>query len=154
MESERRTCIPVEPRTIDFEASLDQLKEMSISRVTLQVRYKKFNQEIEDNLHISPAQGQALVNKTIYTDKNTRGYVYRLILNHTTEGKLVLPWSAKTNDNYVFATIPADLKDKASPIFQKAQELGQVIQTTIDGKVPDAGKILDTFKEIFDVIKK
>ncbi len=143
---------PVKPRLIEFEANLEQLKEMGISRATLQVRYKKFNEEIEENLHVSPAQGQALVNKNIFTDKDTKGYVYRLVLNHTTEGKLALPWSAKTADNYVFATIPPDLKDKSSKIFQEAKKIGNIIKSA-DGKVPNAETIIDTFKEIFDIVK-
>lgn len=143
---------PVKPRLIEFEANLEQLKEMGISRATLQVRYKKFNEEIEENLHVSPAQGQALVSKNIFTDKDTKGYVYRLVLNHTTEGKLVLPWSAKTADNYVFATIPPDLKDKSSKIFQEAKKIGSIIKSA-DGKVPSTETVIDTFKEIFDIVK-
>lgn len=144
---------PVQPRFIEFEAQLDQLKEMGISRATLQVRYQKFGEIVEENIHVSPVQGQALVAKTIFTDKNTKGYTYRLILNHTTEGKLALEWTAKTNDNYVFATIPADLKDKSSKIFRKAKETAGNIREIIDGKVPDAELLIDTFKNVFDLIK-
>lgn len=144
---------PVKPLNIEFEANLDMLKEMNISRVTLQIRYKKFGEEIEDNLNVSPAQGQSLVNRILYADKDTKGYVYRLVFNHVEEGKLVLPWSSKINDNYVFATIPDDLKDKTSVLFEQAKKLGK--ETSLkQGKIPSTETIIDTFKEIFNTVKK
>lgn len=144
---------PVKPLNIEFEANLDQLKEMGISRATLQIRYKKFGEEIEDNLHVSPAQGQYLTNKLLFSDKDTRGYVYRLVFNHTVEGKLALPWSSKVNDNYVYATIPDELKDKTTPLFEAAKKLGAEIKLK-EGKIPAAETILDAFKDIFNTIKK
>lgn len=144
---------PVKPMNIEFEANLEQLKEMSISRVTCQIRYKKFGIEIEDNLNVSPAQGASLVNRILYADKDTRGYAYRMVFNHMTEGKLALPWSSKVNDNYVFATIPEELKDKTSPLFEAAKKLGSQI-TIKEGKVSTSETIIDTFKDIFNAIKK
>ena len=143
---------PVKPMNIEFEANLDVLKEMNISRVTLQIRYKKFGEEIEDNLNVSPAQGQSLVNRILYSDKDTKGYVYRLVFNHVEEGKLVMPWSSKINDNYVFATIPEDFKDKTSSLFEQAKKLGKEINIK-DGKIPSTDSIIDTFKEIFNTVK-
>lgn len=146
---------PVEPRQIEFEASREQLEKMGIRRITLQVRYKKFNQEFEENLNVSVMPEQELVTKTILKDKDTKGYVYRLIFDDVTEGNLISTWSAKTNDYYVFAAIPPDLKDQTSSVFQAAKKLGEVMQTnTRDGKVPDAEKILQNFQTIFDLDKK
>ncbi|MCY7293137.1 MAG: hypothetical protein LH615_13245, partial [Ferruginibacter sp.] len=109
--------------------------------------------EMEENLQISPVQAQALVNKTIYTDKDTRGYVYRLILNHTTEGKLALPWSVKVNDNYVYAVIPDDFSNKTSELFIKAIDAAKtIVNPGADGKVT-ADKILDQFKEVLHAVK-
>ncbi|MDZ4810677.1 MAG: hypothetical protein SGI96_20770 [Bacteroidota bacterium] len=144
---------PVSPRLVEFEADLEKLKASDITRATLQVRYSKFGQEMEENLQISPVQAQALVNKTIYTDKDTRGYVYRLILNHTTEGKLALPWSVKVNDNYVYAVIPDDFSNKTSELFIKAIDAAKtIVNPGADGKVT-ADKILDQFKEVLQVVK-
>lgn len=143
---------PVVPRTIEFEADLDKLKAMNISRVTLQVRYKKYNEEIEENLNISPAKNEALVNKMLFMDRDTRGYVYRLVFNHTTEGKLALPWSVKINDNYVYAVIPDELNDKTSEIFNKAIDAAKTIITPgPNGKVT-VDKVLDGFKEVLGII--
>jgi hypothetical protein len=81
-------------------------------------------------------------------DRDSRGYAYRLVMNHTTEGKLALPWDAKVNDNYVYAVIPDELKDKTSEIFIKAIDAAKTIMTPgPDGKVT-TDKILDDFKDI------
>lgn len=144
---------PVKPMNIEFEANLDELKEAGITRVTLQVRYKKFGEEIEDNIHLSPVSGQALTNKILFADKDTRGYVYRMVFNHKEEGKLALDWSAKINDNYVYATIPDGLKDKTSALFKQAKKIGAEMKAK-DGKVPSTETIIDGFKSIFDALKK
>jgi hypothetical protein len=145
---------PVRPRVIEFEADLDKLKAANISRVTLQVRYKKFDEEVEENINISPAKNESLVNKMLFMDRDTRGYVYRLVFNHTTEGKLALPWSAKINDNYVYATLPDELTDKTSDVFLKAIDAAKkIITTSADGKVT-ADKVLDDFKEVLGVVKE
>jgi hypothetical protein len=144
----------VRPRVIEFEADLDKLKAANISRVTLQVRYKKFDEEVEENINISPAKNESLVNKMLFMDRDTRGYVYRLVFNHTTEGKLALPWSAKINDNYVYATLPDELTDKTSDVFLKAIDAAKkIITTSADGKVT-ADKVLDDFKEVLGVVKE
>lgn len=144
---------PVTPRLIEFEADLDKLKAMNISRATLQIRYLKYGQEVEDNINVSPAAGQSLVNKMLFMDRDTRGYVYRLVFNSTTSGKLALPWSAKINDNYVYAVIPDELNDKTSEVFNKAIDAAKaIIAPGPDGKVT-ADKVLDSFKEVLGVIK-
>ena len=145
---------PVTPRTIEFEADLEELKSMDITRATLQVRYKKFGREVEENLHLSPAKQEPLTNQMLFMDRDTRGYVYRLVFNHKTEGKLALPWSSKVNDNYVYAVIPEDFQDITSQIFAKAKEAAQVIieDTSSDGTVKAEGKVLDKFKEILGVV--
>jgi hypothetical protein len=100
---------PVVPRLIEVEADLAQLQASDISRVTVQVRYYQFGREEEENIHISPAQGESLVSKTVFNDRGAKGYAYRLVVNHKKEGKLALPWSSQVGDNYVFAQIPDDL---------------------------------------------
>lgn len=148
---------PIYPRNIEFEADIDALKQMNISRATLQVRYRKFGQEYEDNISVSPAKNEPLVNKIIYTDNDTKGYAYRLVFNHTTKGKLALEWEAKINDNYVYATIPDALKDENSEVFKKAIEAGKTVvaATTENSKVVDAtASVLDLFKDIFGSPKK
>jgi hypothetical protein len=143
---------PVAPRTIMFEGDLAAMQEMGIPRATLQVRYMKFGKEVETNIPITVSKQLPLVEQTIYTDKDTRGYVSRLILTHKTEGKLVLPWESKINDDYVYAMIPDELQDKESELFKKAVELGKVIVAPKDGEVNKTEEILDGFKEIFDVV--
>jgi glutamyl-tRNA reductase len=79
------------------------------------------------------------------------------VFNHTSKGKLALEWQSKVNDNYVYATIPDELKDENSDIFKKAVEAGKtVISATSDNaKVVDAtSSVLDLFKDIFGSPKK
>ncbi len=97
---------PVKPLTIELEADLEELKTHGISRVTAQIRYAKFGQEQEKNLHISVAKGEVLSTGKLFLDKEIEGYAYRLIFNHKREGKLVTEWDSKTNDNYIYAVIP------------------------------------------------
>lgn len=144
---------PVVPRTIEFEADLEKLKAADISRATLQVRFKKYGEEVEENINVSPAKGEALVTKMLFMDRDTRGYAYRLVFNNTKAGKMALPWSAKVNDYYVYAVIPDGLTDNTSVVFSKAIDAAKTIITTgSDGKVT-ADKVLDDFKEILGVIK-
>ncbi len=149
---------PIYPRNIEFEADIDALKQMNISRATLQIRYRKFGQEYEDNISVSPSKNEPLVSKIIYTDNDTKGYAYRLVFNHTSKGKLIpTDWQAKVNDNYVYATIPDELKDENSDIFKKAVEAGKTVisATSENSKVVDAtSSVLDLFKDIFGSPKK
>lgn len=145
---------PVAPRTIQFEGDLAQMQEMGIPRATLQLRYMKFGKEVETNIPITVSKGQALIEKTIYTDKETQGYVYRLILTPKTGDKLVLPWEAKINDDYVYAVIPEELRDRESELFKAAVDLGKTILAPKDAEVSKTNAILDNFKEIFATIKR
>jgi hypothetical protein len=114
----------------------------------------KFGKEVETNIPITVSKGLGLIEKTIYTDKDTRGYVYRLILTPKTGEKLVLNWEAKINDDYVYAVIPEALKDRESELFKATVDLGKTILAPKDGEVKKVDSILDSFKEIFATIKK
>jgi len=143
---------PIKPVTLDFEADIEELKTAGFTRVILQVRYSKFGQEVEENIPISVAKNEANVTKSIFMDRNTKGYAYRMVFNHKESGKLATEFSSKINDNYVYAVIPEEFKDKASPGFVKAVETAKSIaQPGADGKVT-AGKVLDTFKDIFGTV--
>ena len=90
----------------------------------------------------------------LFTDRNTQGYAYRIIYNHTSEGKLATDWDSKINDNYVYATIPEKFKDKTSDIFQKAKDVAKgIVPPAADGTVT-TDKILDGFKGIFGIVKE
>lgn len=144
---------PVTPRTIQFEGDLEQMKQLGIRRASLEVRYRKFGEEMSTIIPLTVSQGNPLAEKMIYTDRETRGYAYRLILTHEKEGKLALPWESKINDDYVFATIPDQLQDKSSDLFKRAIEMGKTIINPTEGKVEKTNSILDQFKEIFDTLK-
>lgn len=128
---------PVAPRTIEFEADLDEMEASEISRITAQVRYHQFGEEAETNLHISPARREPLVSQRIFTDRRSRGYAYRLVFNHRRQGRFVTPWQPKINDDYIYAVIPEDLFDK--PIYKTAAE--QLERTATEA-------VLDKFSEL------
>ncbi len=133
---------PVRPRPIELEGDLDELKEHNIVRVTAAVRYYKFGREIETNVPLSISKKLASTSKTIFTDRNMRGYAYRLIFTHKTEGKLALPWQTKINDDYIYAFIPEELSELESDFFEKIKEEGiKMAETARD-------KILDKFKDL------
>ncbi len=133
---------PVVPRTIEVEAALDDLSTNNISRITVQLHYPRFGQEVEENISVSPVQGQALVSKKIFMDRNAKGYAYRLIVNHKTQGKLVLPWAARVGDDYIYATIPPELMQEGSPIRAAAQA------AAVDLINSAKQKVLDRFSEL------
>lgn len=135
---------PVTTRNVEFEANLEEMAENGFTRITAELRYKKFNDESRAVIHVSPAKGESLVEKRIFLDRDTKGYVYRLILNHKTEGKLVMPWEPRINDNYIYATIPEEMQDFESEIFQIAKEAGMEIAEKAKEKV------IDKFDEIFE----
>jgi hypothetical protein len=133
---------PLVPRTIEVEGGLEDMSANQITRITVQIHYPKFGQEVEENIAVSPVQGQALVAKKIFMDRDARGYAYRLIVNHKTEGKLVLPWSARVGDDYIYATIPDDLLAEGSSLKTEAKEAAKDLVNSAKERV------LDRFKEL------
>lgn len=149
--------LPVQAHKIEFEADIDKLKEFNIARAIMQVRYSKLGEEVEENISISPAKNEPIASKTIFIDRDVRGYAYRMIFYHKTEGKLALEWSPKVSgsgtESYEYAVIPEELKDKTSAVFTKAVEVAKnIITPGPDGKVT-ADKVLDGFKDILGAIK-
>ena len=149
---------PVTPRLIELEGDIDELKDNNITRVTAVLRYYKFGEEVETNIPLTVSKEEPLIPETIFTDRNTRGYAYRLVFNHKTEGKLALDWVSKVNDDYIYATIPENFDDIESSVFQQAkvageeivQKAGSEIVRKAKGKVID--KVLDKFSELIGKI--
>lgn len=133
---------PVVPRTIEVEGDLDAMSSSGITRVTIQIHYPQFGEEMEENIHLSPAKKEPLVSKRIYVDKGTRGYAYRLVINHKTEGKMALPWSPQVGDDYIYAAIPENLLVE-DELKTEAKEAARDIVSSAKEKV------LDQFKDLF-----
>lgn len=133
---------PVKFRTLEVEADLDELEAAEITRATVQVHYPRFGQEIEKNIHLSPARGEGLVSERIFTDRDAPGYAYRIILNHKRDGKLVLPWEPNSSDDYVFVTLPPELLEEESELRREAKAAAEEMISS--GKE----KILDRFGEL------
>jgi hypothetical protein len=129
-------------RTIEVEGDLAALKASGVSRITVQVHYPRLGEEIEENIQLSPAKNEGLVAQKIFMDRDAHGYAYRLVINHEKEGKLVLPWSAKVGDDYVYAAIPEDLLKEGSPVLTDAKEAGKATGDS------SKEKVLDKFKDV------
>lgn len=127
---------PVVPRVIEVEGDLKEMEASEISRVTIQIHYPQFGQEAEENIALSPALNQSLVARKIFTDREAKGYVYRLVVNHKTEGKLALKWSDLLSDNYIYAKIPDELLKDAA-MKSEAKEAGKTADASASQKVLD-----------------
>lgn len=136
---------PVRRRVIEVEADLLEMEESRITRATVQVRYPQFGAEEEVNIAVSPARGESLIEQPIFTDRDARGYVYRLVLWHRDHGQLVLPWQARTSDDYVFVNIPPELlaeTDEDNPVLARARQAAE------DAAGRATESVLDRFEEI------
>ncbi len=144
---------PIVPRTIEFESDLEELEALDIVRATLQLRYYKFGNEVETNIPITVSKGEPLIEKMIFTDRDSNGYAYRLVLTHKEKGKMALDWDSKINDDYIYASIPEELRDNDPNYLDKIIKAGEVILNPgADGKVSKAGEILEKFKDVVKVV--
>lgn len=109
---------PVTPRRIEVEGDLAEMESSDIARITVQVLYQKFGEPFVENIPVSPAQGEPLVQRTIFVDRDEKGYAYRLVIHHKREGRMATDWDAKVNDNYVYAAVPTDVLQDASLLEQ------------------------------------
>ncbi|MCH2034800.1 MAG: hypothetical protein MK202_14920 [Tenacibaculum sp.] len=145
---------PVVPRTIEFEADLEELSSLGVVRATLLLRYYRFGEEVETNVPLTVSKDEPLVEKMIFTDRNTQGYAYQLVLTHKEKGKMALGWDDKINDDYIYASIPEELRDEDPDYLEKIIEAGKVIlKPGADGKVSKEASILDKFKDVIGIVK-
>jgi hypothetical protein len=125
---------PIAPRTVEVEGDLDAMKASNITRITVQLHYPKLGTEVEDNISVSVAKNEATASKKIFMDRDARGYAYRLIVDHKTEGKLATPWSAKVGDDYIYAQIPKDVLE-IPQLKEEAKDAARTVVTSAKDKV-------------------
>ncbi len=144
---------PIKPRMVMFEANLDELKELGIVRATAQIRYSKFGKEIESNIPITVSKGEPLAETMIFTDRNTQGYAWRLVLTHKEKGKMALDWDSKVNDDYVYATIPEELRNNDPSFMEKVLQQGkQILLPENEAEVQKGDQVLDRFKDVINIL--
>lgn len=142
---------PIRPRTIEFEGDLEELKEGGVTRATLQLRYLKYGRETETNIPLTVSKGEPLVSQRIFTDREQTGYAYRFIINHKEEGKLATEWEAKINDDYVYASLPEQLRAKDMTWLKTARDAANILlQPGPDGTIRPGQGILGKFRDIFN----
>ena len=133
---------PIERWYIEVEGDLEQMEANDIARVTAEIHYPAFEGEQVEIIPLSPRGGEWMVGRNIYVDQGSRGFVYRLIVHHKKDGRIVLPWSSRVGDRYVYATIPEEFLDGGTLYEQgkaAAKQLGRI----------GAEQVLDKFKEVF-----
>ncbi len=133
---------PIEEWYVEVEGDLAQMTDSDIARITVELHYPLFGQEEFTVIPLSPRAGEDLVGQKIYVDRGTRGFAYRLIAHHKTEGRMVTDWTTRVGDRYVYAALPEDILVAGDPREQAkaaARKLGKI----------GAEKVLDKFKELF-----
>jgi hypothetical protein len=133
---------PIERWRVEVEGDLDQMTASGIARMQVEIHYPLFGQEEARVISLSPRAGQWLVGENIYVDRGTKGFAYRLILHHKTDGRLALPWQKRIGDRYVYATIPEEylvvgaVREAAKQAALEITELGKE-------------KVLDKMRDLF-----
>lgn len=146
---------PIAPRTIRFESDLADMKGNGIKNVTLQLRYKKFGKEIESNIGINASGTEAFAEKMIFMDRNTQGYAYRLVFHDKDLGPIATEWDAKINTDYMYATIPKQIRNKDQNWIKMGLEAAKVLISVDEtGAVSKDQQVLDKFRKIIDIAEK
>jgi hypothetical protein len=133
---------PIEEWTIEAEGDVAQMEASNIARVSVEMHYPTFGEEQAKTIALSPKLGDEIKTEKIYVDRGTRGFAYRLIVHHKTEGRMVLPWQTRIGERYVYATLPEEILVAGNPREEAkaaAKKLGQM----------GAEKVLDKFQELF-----
>lgn len=146
---------PIMPRTIRFEADLADMKENGIRNVTLQLRYKKFGNEVETNIGVNASGTDAFAEKMIFMDRNTQGYAYRLVFHDKDLGPIATQWDAKINTDYMYASIPKEIRNKDQNWIKMGLDAAKVLVAVDEnGNVSKEQKVLDKFRKIIDIAEK
>ncbi len=145
---------PIKPRTIRLEADIPEMKELGVKNVTLQLRYRKFGKEVETNMSINASASDGFAEKMIFHDRNTQGYAYRFVFHDKELGPIATPWEAKINTDYLFATIPKELRDKKQDWLKTALEAAKVVVSTdANGGINKEQQILDKFNKVIEIVE-
>ena len=135
---------PVVPRKIEVEGDLEAMKASGITRMTVQVHYPKFGQEVEENIQISPAKNEPLVAQPILMDRGARGYAYRLIINHKTAGQAR---AAVEREGRRRLRLRGDSRRPVEGRIAAANGSEKAADTVVDSAKE---KVLDKFKELLE----
>ena len=105
---------PVQPRTLEAEADLEELEELGIARVSVELQYSQFGKQHTDakGLALSPAVGEPMVNKVIYQDAGSDKLSYRLIYHHKKMGKLAQDSWQPVEGDYIYCAPTEMIVDK------------------------------------------
>lgn len=126
---------PIKATNIEFECDIDELREAGIVRATATITYYQYGKEITDNVPLTVSKGNPLMEHQIFNDRTKQGYVYSVIYTNKQGKKVAVDFKPKLNDNYIYAAIPEEWKDK-------------------DGKIDWDGMIVKEANKMVDKITK
>lgn len=121
---------PIMPRPIRFQANLEDMEQHGIVNVSLQLRYLKFNREVESTININASSNEGFTEKQIFMDRDSRGYAYRYVFYDKELGPLATAWDAKTATGFFYAAIPKELMDRTSVWLKTAAEAARILSAT------------------------
>ncbi len=110
---------PVRPVIVEAEADLDELEEMGVSRVSVELRYKRFGKSYVDkkDLALSPSAGEPVLKKVIYQDTDSDTLEYRLIYFHKKLGKIKNEGWNPVDGNYIYCAPTEILIEKIKSLI-------------------------------------
>lgn len=113
---------PLTQQKLIFETDVERLIEQNIRYVDLEIRYTRFGKELDHNIRMrSTFQGESIID-TIYMDKSSPGYIYRLVYTHKDMGKLATEWQPNLTFERIDANIPPEIVNKETPLINKLIE--------------------------------
>src|SRR5260370_429110 len=74
------------PLVVEREREPDALTQKEVTRVTAEIYNSHFDKEHTDEIQLSVAGAQAVINKKLFCDRDMSQDAYRLIFNHKTQG--------------------------------------------------------------------
>jgi hypothetical protein len=135
-------AVPLQGRTIDFDANLDELEASGFTRVTAQVRYPMLGEEKLQNIAIPVMGDSPSASAQIFMNAGAEGYAYRLVLNHRRLGKMATDWTFKANDDYIYALIPEEL------LVTDEDDPGPAVTEAIEASAEPTESVLEEFGQV------
>ncbi len=101
---------PIEPLKVTLNSDLKDFGiESKIRSVELQMRYIQFGKEKGRSILMKSSFPGEEISDTIYLDRNSKGYIYRLVYNHKELGNLATEWQSYTKFDRIDAYLPDDI---------------------------------------------
>ncbi len=119
---------PIEKRSIDSEADLEEMKELGIRGIDVVLDYSLYGKSKKETIRFRVAKGEGYLDKTIFVDKSNPEVKYKVIISHKTKGKISSDWEVLEGD-LIAANISALPVSAIDKIKQKIPEISELIDS-------------------------